>query len=99
MDLIAATVLRSLNLLNILLLWLTFATKVFSSAETSTVFNGNVRVHVITKFKAAAIVVFSTSVALELCLVGRTVIAHWNVALTWNMASDWRHILHLSVGI
>lgn len=89
-----------MDLLDILLLlWLTFAAKILSSAETCTIFNSNVRVHVITKLKAAAIVVNSTSVALELSLVGRTIITHWNVALTWNMASDWGHILHLSVSI
>lgn len=73
--------------------------QILSATDTCPVFNRCISMHLVAKLKTASVVIFSAAVASELSLAGRTIITHWDVLLTWNVASNWRDIIHFSVSI
>ncbi len=77
----------------------TMLVQILSATDTCPVFNGCISMHLVAKLETATVVVFSAAVTSELCLTGRAIIAHWDVLLTWDVASNWRDILHFSVSI
>ncbi len=92
---------RVLSILRLVKLMLrsTMLVQILSATDACPVFNGCISMHLITKLETATVVVFSAAVASELSLAGGTIITHWNVLLTWNVASNRRNILHFSVSI
>ena len=77
----------------------TSTVKVFASTDSSTFAYGNIGADIVAKLKATTVVVFTIAVPVTLMLIGRSMVRHWNIALTRDVRSDRRHVFHRCVGV
>ena len=75
--------------------------QVFTSADSCSIDDLSFRsvLDLIAKLKAFAIVVFATSVPMDLVRLGWSLVRHWDVVLAIDTCSNGRHIVHVCVGV
>ena len=75
--------------------------QIFTSTNASSIDDLSFRsvLDLIAKLETFAIVVFATSVPMDLVRLGWPLVCHWDVVLAINTSSNGRHIVHVCVGV
>ena len=98
-DLVSTPCMHLDRLLWLLLLLRVLMTKVFASANTSTILNRHVLVDLISEFEAATVVILAASIAAHFLRGRWALIGHRHVALPLNRCSDRRDVIHGCIGV